>query len=218
MNMNTYRTLVFDCDGVVLNSNKVKTDAFYKTSLPYGRTAARVLVNYHIAYGGVSRYKKFEYFLAHIIPQRAEKPELEILLNTYALEVKNALLSCETVPCLEVLRKRTSYAKWFIASGGNEHEMRDIFRQRGLHSPFDGGIYGSPATKKELLLSLTEDNSVVRPGIVFGDSQYDHEAAVFARLDLVLVSDWTEFPRWESYCQDRSIRTIRSLSQWLSLL
>ena len=36
-----YASLVFDCDGVVLNSNKVKTEAFYQAVLPYGEAAAR---------------------------------------------------------------------------------------------------------------------------------------------------------------------------------
>ncbi|MFH7588150.1 HAD family hydrolase, partial [Oceanimonas smirnovii] len=58
-----YVTLVFDCDGVVLNSNKVKTEAFYKAALPYGEAAAQAMVDYHVAHGGVSRYKKFAYFL-----------------------------------------------------------------------------------------------------------------------------------------------------------
>lgn len=41
-----YRTLVFDCDGVLLNSNMVKTQAFYSTALPYGEKAAKELVDW----------------------------------------------------------------------------------------------------------------------------------------------------------------------------
>ena len=29
-NLNKYKSLIFDCDGVILNSNKIKTDAFRK--------------------------------------------------------------------------------------------------------------------------------------------------------------------------------------------
>lgn len=58
-----YKTLVFDCDRVILNSNKVKTEAFYQSALAYGEQAAQALVEYHIANGGISRYKKFAYFL-----------------------------------------------------------------------------------------------------------------------------------------------------------
>ena len=61
-----YQNLIFDCDGVILNSNKIKTNAFFAVALPYGQTAAQALVDYHLQNGGISRYRKFEYFL-HLI-------------------------------------------------------------------------------------------------------------------------------------------------------
>ncbi len=46
MHFGKYKSLIFDCDGVVLNSNKAKTEAFYKAALPYGEQAASALVEY----------------------------------------------------------------------------------------------------------------------------------------------------------------------------
>ena len=57
-----YATCVFDCDGVVLDSNQIKTQAFYNATQSYGHEFADQLVNYHLKNGGVSRYEKFEYF------------------------------------------------------------------------------------------------------------------------------------------------------------
>jgi len=56
-----YKTLVFDCDGVVLNSNKIKTQAFYEATKQFGHESAQALVDYHVANGGISRYAKFEW-------------------------------------------------------------------------------------------------------------------------------------------------------------
>ena len=56
--MKNYSHLFFDCDGVILNSNKVKTNAFYKIALEYGDESAKKLVNYHIQNGGISLYTK----------------------------------------------------------------------------------------------------------------------------------------------------------------
>ena len=64
LDISRYKTLVFDCDGVVLNSNSVKTSAFYKAALAYGEVAATALVEYHVANGGVSRYKSSRIFLS----------------------------------------------------------------------------------------------------------------------------------------------------------
>ena len=60
MQFNDIKSIVFDCDGVVLNSNKLKTQAFYNAALPYGEKAAIALVSYHIKNGGISRNHKFE--------------------------------------------------------------------------------------------------------------------------------------------------------------
>lgn len=48
LSVTDYTTLVFDCDGVVLDSNKVKTEAFYQATLPYGEAAAQAMVDYHV--------------------------------------------------------------------------------------------------------------------------------------------------------------------------
>jgi len=58
--LNEYQTLVFDCDGVVLNSNKIKTQAFYEAAKHFGHESAQALVDYPVANGGISRYAKFD--------------------------------------------------------------------------------------------------------------------------------------------------------------
>ena len=54
--INSYKSIVFDCDGVILNSNSIKTQAFYDTTAFLGVDVANELKNYHLANGGVSRY------------------------------------------------------------------------------------------------------------------------------------------------------------------
>ena len=49
-----YNTLIFDCDGVILNSNNIKSKAFYDVALPYGVKAAEELYTYHIKNNGIS--------------------------------------------------------------------------------------------------------------------------------------------------------------------
>ena len=43
-----YDTFIFDCDGVILNSNKIKTKAFYDTAKIFGDKSALALKNYHL--------------------------------------------------------------------------------------------------------------------------------------------------------------------------
>lgn len=146
-----YRTLVFDCDGVVLDSNLVKTQAFYDTALPYGIEAARQIVEYHTVRGGVSRYKKFEHFIEHILQRESEPDLLQPLLDEFSRNVRTGLLHCNVASRLEELRAQTPKATWMIVSGGDQAELRSIFTERGLQELFDGGIYGSPDTKDTIL-------------------------------------------------------------------
>ena len=71
-----YQTLVFDCDGVILNSNKIKTQAFYKVAKVYGYEPAQKLKDYHVQNGGISRYQKFEYLLTNILQKTLKKKSL----------------------------------------------------------------------------------------------------------------------------------------------
>jgi len=202
-----YITLVFDCDGVVLNSNQVKTDAFYQTSLLYGKQAAQAMVDYHVANGGVSRYEKFAHFLENIVP-RQEGPDLDSLLASYASYVKDGLLSCEVAPGLQALKESTPEARWLIVSGGDQAELRDVFAHRGLTQLFDGGIFGSPDTKDEILQRELASSNVQYPALFLGDSKYDYQAATLVNIDFLFVSGWSEVDDWENWISRESVSTV----------
>ncbi len=215
LSVTDYTTLVFDCDGVVLDSNKVKTEAFYQATLPYGKAAAQAMVDYHVANGGVSRYKKFAHFLEQIVPSHSEQkgPDLEALLKAYAGHVREGLLSCEMAPGLEALRHQTPDARWLIVSGGDQAELRDVFASRGIAEWFDGGIFGSPDTKDEILVRELVSSNIQQPALFLGDSKYDYQAASAAGLDFVFLSGWSEVERWEEWINQKKITSVTSLSE-----
>lgn len=214
----SYATLVFDCDGVVLDSNKVKTQAFYNAALPYGEAAAQALVDYHVANGGISRYRKFEYFLDTLVARHArdtDGPGLQSLLNAYAEAVRHGLLNCAVTPGLAQLREATPDARWLIVSGGDQAELREVFAQRGLAQMFDGGIFGSPASKDEILSAQLATGNIRPRALFIGDSRYDHVASATAGLDFLFVSRWTEFPGWQAYCQENALTCIQAIENLL---
>lgn len=213
-----YATLVFDCDGVVLNSNKVKTEAFLEAALPYGRPAAEAMVEYHVANGGISRYKKFAYFLDEIVPKYSEAntgPDLDSLLESYANQVREGLMTCEIAPGLQELRNKTSNARWLIASGGDQMELRDVFQKRCIDHFFDGGIFGSPDPKEAIIAKQLSKENVMTPAIIIGDSLYDYKVSRSQGLDFVFISAWTEFSWWERFCTVNCIKNVGSLQELL---
>lgn len=210
-----YRTLIFDCDGVLLDSNRVKTDAFYQAALPFGEEAANALVNYHVVNGGVSRYRKFEYFLGEIVKHENMEP-LNELLSRYAERVREGLLTCRVAEGLRELRSALPNSNWMIVSGGDQGELREVFESRGLSHYFNGGIFGSPTDKQEILSREIKCSNLVLPAVFLGDSRYDYESAMKSGLDFVFISQWTEFFGWQDYFADQSTavahyENIRSL-------
>lgn len=215
--LTAYTTLVFDCDGVLLDSNRVKTEAFYEAALPeYGEEAAQALVAYHVANGGISRYRKFEHFLREIIGKEPEDTLLSPLLDAYAAHVRQGLLTCAIAPGLEALRHATQGANWLVVSGGDQAELREVFTARNLDTLFDGGIFGSPDSKHVILARELTNGNIRPPALFIGDSRYDHVASSENGLDFLFVHGWSEFKGWQEYCAAHGIsyyERLHSLAQ-----
>ena len=200
---------------MLLNSNKIKSKAFYNVALPYGEKFAQALLTYHIKNGGISRYHKFEYFLNQIMPQKFDKPSLEDLLRAYAIEVYDGLLKCEVAEGISEFRKASSNEKWIIVSGGDQTELRDVFKIRKIHSLFDGGIFGSPQTKFEIIAHELMMDSIIKPVLMLGDSRLDHEVANNFGFDFVFVYKWTEFEEWKTYVSKNKIKAFATVKDAL---
>jgi HAD superfamily hydrolase (TIGR01549 family) len=213
ISLQKYQALIFDCDGVVLNSNKIKTQAFYESVKHFGKYPAEKLVDYHVQNGGVSRYVKFEYFITRILNRQLDRLLLENLLFKFSKEVMKGLMNCEVAEGLYELRKKTNNTKWLIVSGGDQDELRDVFSKRGLINLFNGGVYGSPDTKEIILSRELNILNINKNSLFLGDSKYDYEAATKANLDFVFVTQWTEVINWQDWCESEKINVIGSLSE-----
>lgn len=213
-----FATLVFDCDGVILNSNRIKTDAFRQVALRFGPDAADALVQFHVRRGGVSRYRKFEHLLVDILGQTGVEQEVQVLAKEYGDRVYCELLRCSMAPGLQELRKATTGQAWMVVSGGDEAELRRVFKARGLDALFDRGIYGSPAAKDVILQRELSSHNLERPALFVGDSRYDHEVAHGAGLQFVFVHGWSEFQGWQEYCGAHKIPAIEKIADLRSIL
>lgn len=207
------RTLVFDCDGVVLDSNQVRAQAFYNAALPYGKQHAAALRDYHILHGGVSRYVKFEVLLRDMLGEPVTEQAMAALLHAFTTEATIGLLRCDIAPGLAQLRAATPQANWLLVSGADQAELRQVFEQRGIAEWFDGGIFGSPLNKDQILARESHSGNCKRPGIFFGDSRYDHQAAARAGLEFVFLSAWTDMQGWQEYCRQHDITVLHDLTQ-----
>ena len=215
--MKKYKSLIFDCDGVILNSNKIKTDAFRKAFKQYNLNAVDEFINYFKNNGGNSRYILIEKFLKEILPKYIEnrqfnKDELSMLVRNYSIECKESLLECEVTKDLSNLRKVSGNIPWLIVSGGDQVELREVFNKRDLASFFNGGIFGSPDKKIDIIKREIANGIIKFPALMLGDSKLDHIAAKSNNIDFLFVYKWTDFNAYNDYCISNSIRTIGSVS------
>lgn len=212
MNLQRYATLVFDCDGVILDSNKVKRDAFYYAAIPYGEAPAKALVDYHTQNGGISRFVKFEKFLREMVGRPVTEAAMQELLDRFELSSKQGLLECAVAPDLAELKAATPHARWMVVSGASQVELHEVFAARGIDRYFDAGIFGSPDSKDDILAREIASGNLQQPALFLGDSRYDHVASTRAGLDFVFISDWTEFEGWQEYCVMHRIPIMAGLS------
>lgn len=217
MDLKKYKAIVFDCDGVILDSNVVKTEAYFRTAKNLGATdeQAQALVDYHVNLGGISRYHKFDWYVREVLQQPVTDKAIQTLLDEFSRELEDGLMHCTIADGLQELRDATADAKWMVLSGGDQQEIRDLFAKRKLANLFDGGLFGSPDNKDTVLAREKASGNLQFPALFIGDSKYDHEASTNAGLDFIFVSDWTEVPDWQEYCKKNQITVLASLSKLL---
>ena len=56
------KVLIFDFDGVLADSNEIKTEAFSELYKSYGEDIVANVVKHHKANGGMTRYEKFKHY------------------------------------------------------------------------------------------------------------------------------------------------------------
>ena len=63
LDLNNYNLLIFDCDGVILDSNKLKNILFLNSVIEYSPKERHLFKKYISKNKGISRYKFLNTFL-----------------------------------------------------------------------------------------------------------------------------------------------------------
>ncbi|MBC7755963.1 MAG: HAD family hydrolase [Bdellovibrio sp.] len=222
IDLSAYKTIVFDCDGVVLNSNQTKIDAYFAVAKKMGGTdaQAQAFVDHHVAKGSFPRNGKTEYYLTEIVKQPVTDAIMQQYMQAFEDVLDVTLMQCEIAAGLDTLKAATPQATWMLLSGGDQAELRRIFSRRtvgnvNLGQLFEAGIFGGPDKKDDVLAREITNGNLKFPALFVGDSKYDHQAASRAGLDFVFLSDWTEVSDWQVYCTENKITALRNIAQLL---
>lgn len=195
----TTKAIVFDFDGVVLESGSVKTQAFLDLFAGHPPETLAKIRAHHIANLGISRFKKFAWIYEHILRTPLSDQESRLLGEKFSRLVMDAILVCPYVPgareALEALWQRLPL---FVASGAPHEELAMVVERRGL-SQFFREIWGTPREKPAIIVDIL-DRYRLRPNDVLfiGDGESDYRAAMttsvrfLARDTEDLAAVWTK--------------------------
>lgn len=180
------KALVFDFDGVILESASIKTDAFAEVVKGYPEPQAQAFVSYHKEHMGISRHVKFRYFIEEILKQPYTDEAERKLADRFAEIVFARVMSCPFVPGAREFLERNYYKyDLYVASGTPEEELRKIVKGRKLDGFFQE-IYGTPMKKEEIVAYICEKADYQREEMCFvGDALTDKKAAECTGLHFI---------------------------------
>ena len=210
--IDVYDYVVFDCDGVLLDSNEIKTQAFRESLPNQPPQLVEELVNYHQETGGVSRYVKLEYFFKHLKGESDDSQCASLVqeaLNLFGSFCYNSLKSCDEIRGVrDTLNKLSnSSIPLAVVSGSDQNELRDILAKRELSGHFEH-ILGSPKSKIENMSHLENNGFFRTKGVLFGDSRADLDAAEAFALDFVFVRGKSEWKDGTEVCSSLGHRIV----------
>jgi len=146
--------LLLDFDGVILQSVRIKVDAYVDVYAGENPDKLAAVLEYQRAHGGVTRRVKFRYFERHIFGRDAADERIEALSRQYTRRVHDAVLGCPFVDgAREFLDRAHGRTDMHVISGTPIDELADIVRRRDLGS-FFASVHGAPETKPEAFAAI----------------------------------------------------------------
>lgn len=204
--LNKYRHIIFDCDGVILNSNAIKQNAFIELAAKYLQpNEMEEFIEFSKKNPTSTRFERLGF-----LKSLSQAPELSVLVEEFSDLVEEKLIHCEMSEKLPEFRMLTSYATWSVVSGSEQTQLKRILKTRGIDHLFDGGIFGSPLSKSSIIHKF-ELGSHKNFTLSLGDSQRDFEIAREFKSDFIFISGWAAPNSWPNPSLRSRVRNYKSL-------
>lgn len=187
LNTKKFKNLIFDFDGVILDSVKIKNESFKELVKNYDRNIQIKFFDHHISNLGLSRYKKFAYLKKLLSKNKDYKynnipKKFENILNR---KIKNAKL----IKGVKNFLKKNKKKKLFISSGTPNFDLKKIVKRYKIDKYFLE-VLGSPRSKKQHITFLKKKYKIHKKNTVFfGDSMSDYYAAEANKFRFIQVGN-----------------------------
>jgi phosphoglycolate phosphatase-like HAD superfamily hydrolase len=208
------KTAIFDCDGVLFDSNHIKSESFAQTVASESPDAIASLLAYHADNGGVSRFRKFEWFYRDFLAKKDWEDLAQVASDRFSQIVLEKLMLAPMVDGTELLLQNIAERgiNCFVVSAGAHDEVNMLINYRGISSYFVE-VLGSPTSKIDHLARLENEARLVRPGVFIGDAISDLRAAEMFGLEFIFVAKHTLWSEGEKVCKMAGWPVVRDLTE-----
>ncbi|HIP12818.1 MAG TPA: HAD family hydrolase [Arcobacter sp.] len=173
------KNIIFDFDGVILDSVPVKTEAFRKLFKEFSKDEVNELIKYHLINGGKSRFLKIKYFFNEVLNKKINDEKISLYAHRYSELTKEELSKEKYLisDTLSFIRENHQKYNMHVASGAEEKDLKYICHNLNLNQYFLS-INGSPKVKSDIVKELLNFNTYKKnETILIGDSINDFETA-----------------------------------------
>jgi len=178
--------IIFDFDGVIVESVGVKADGFKKIYEPYGKEIVLKVLQHHSENGGISRYEKFRYYHKKFLGIKLNDAEMNMLSIDFSNFVVKQIINAPYVKgALEFLKNNRKKYNFFISTGTPQNEIEKITKKRKIDHFFKL-IFGSPTKKVIHIDSIIKNMNLKDDDLIFiGDSIQDKIASDQMNLSFI---------------------------------
>lgn len=191
-----YDAVIFDCDGVLFNSNTIKEELLRDVLLNFDFPLDVVLLSLEVNRGR-NRKVHFDYCLKEINNKSNFLVEKSYphFNKQYGLNVRNAYSTCERFENLSSL-KSIFNLPWAVISSSDGDELKAMFDELKIIDYFDFGICGGSLSKQSNYEFLLAKYGFNNP-LFIGDGLVDVELCEKNNIDLLFLEGWTSLSRSE---------------------
>jgi phosphoglycolate phosphatase-like HAD superfamily hydrolase len=205
--------VVFDFDGVILESADIKTDAFVELFSYLEPALLAEVREHHLANSGISRFVKFEWIYANLLRRPLLEAEKLELGERFSALVLKKVLECPFVPgAQQALVALSARYPLFVASGTPQDELDRVVDARSLRRHF-AEVWGSPREKASILADIAGRHGLRLGQVLFiGDGTTDERAAADAGTEFLARATRSLAEHW-SRSSARRVDDLRGLAE-----